>query len=249
MEFKTREDVYHFLKNNCTYIDGGSQGECYVDRERKLVYKLYFSFLDPIEGDSFLDKSEVLAFSDIESDLCIFPKDVITLKKVVIGDITDYVNAKNLYKINPLLININRLIKLCELALKEVELLARKNIKMFDVLYNIMLGDKLYIVDTLEYSRSQREYPNVLSFNLAQFNLSIMYFLISGIFEEVIKYNYILQGMYKSLGHDISIIDFIKELKRYLSELVGREITILGEASEFKNKKPVDTIYVRLLEL
>lgn len=247
MEFKTREDVYNFLKR-CTYIDEGSQGKCYVDRERKFVYKLYFSFLDPLEGDIKFDKSEVLTFSDIKSDLCIFPKDVITLGEEVIGDITQYVDAKNLYKINPLFVNINHLIKLCELALKEVEFLSCKNIKMFDVLYNIMLGKKLYIVDALEYSRSEEEYNKVLSFNLAQFNLSIIYFLVSDIFEEVIKYNRILQAMYNSLGYDISVIEFIKELKNYLSELVGSEITTLEEASRFKNKKPSDTIYMRLLE-
>lgn len=248
MEFKTREEVYAFFKN-CAYLDEGSQGKCYVDKERKFVYKLYFSFLDPIDDDINWDKSEILTFSDIESDLFIFPKDVITLNGLVIGDITRYVNAKNLYKINPLFVNINRLIQLCELALKEIELLSRKSIQMYDTLYNVMLGDRFYIVDTLEYSRSQEGYPKVLSVNLAQFNLSIIYFLISGIFEEVIKNNQILQGMYTSLGHEISIVEFIKELKKYLSELVGKEITTLEEASEFKDKEAIGTIYMRLLEL
>lgn len=158
-------------------------------------------------------------------------------------------NAKNLYKINPLFININRLIQLCELALKEIELLSRKSIQMYDTLYNVMLGDRFYIVDTLEYSRSWEEYSKVLSINLAQFNLSIIYFLISGIFEEVIKNNQILQGLYSSLGHEISIVEFIEELKKYLSELVGKEIITLAEASKFKDKETTGTIYMRLLEL
>lgn len=68
MEFKTREEVYAFLKN-CTYLDEGSQGRCYVDKKRKFVYKLYFSFLDPVEDDINWDKSEILTFSDIELDL------------------------------------------------------------------------------------------------------------------------------------------------------------------------------------
>ena len=50
--------------------------------------------------------------------MIIFPKDVIKLNGVVIGDMTRYVNAQNLYKINPLTLDINWLLSLCELALK-----------------------------------------------------------------------------------------------------------------------------------
>ncbi len=57
--------------------------------------------------------------------MIIFPKDVIKLNGVVIGDMTRYVNAQNLYKINPLTLDINWLLSLCELALKEIELISK----------------------------------------------------------------------------------------------------------------------------
>ena len=248
MEFKTREEVYEFLKK-CTYLDEGSQGKCYVDKEKQLVYKLYFSFLDPFDEDIILEESDILAFKDIKTDMIIFPKDIIKLNGVVIGDITRYVDAQNLYKINPLRVDINWLLSLCELALKEIEYISKEHIKIFDMLYNIMLGNKFYIVDTLEYSKSQEDYAKILLTNLSQFNLSIVFFLVSGIFEEVIKDNHFLNSMYKSLGYGISIIEFIKELKKYLSELVGKEIKTLEEARHLVDKKKSETPYIRLLEL
>lgn len=181
--------------------------------------------------------------------MIIFPKDVIKLNGVVIGDMTRYVNAQNLYKINPLTLDINWLLSLCELALKEIELISKEHIKIFDMLYNIMLGNKFYIVDTLEYSKSQEDYTKILLTNLSQFNLSIVFFLVSGIFEEVIKDNHFLNSMYKSLGYGISIIEFIKELKKYLSELVGKEIKTLEEARSLVDKEKSEPSYIRLLEL
>ncbi len=55
--------------------------------------------------------------------------------------------------------------------------------------------------------------------------------------------------MYKSLGYGISIIEFIKELKKYLSELVGKEIKTLEEARHLVDKEESETPYIRLLEL
>lgn len=247
MEFKTREGVYHFLKS-CTYIDEGSQGRCYVDRERKLVYKVYFNFFDPIEEDKIFEKSEILRFKDAKSNFVMFPKDIITLNGLIIGDITKYVNATNLYKINPFRISLNRLIRLCELALKEIELLSKQNIKTDDMAHNLLLGRKLYLIDTFDYTWSEVSYAENLSCNEYQFNLSIMYFLISNLFEEIVATSDILREMYNTEGKGISITEFINELKNYLSKILGKEITRLGEARVLRNKKEYDTMYKRKVE-
>ena len=43
MEFKTREEVYDFLKK-CTYLDEGSQGKCYVDKEKNQYINYILAF-------------------------------------------------------------------------------------------------------------------------------------------------------------------------------------------------------------
>lgn len=248
MEFKTRKEVYDFLKK-CTYIDEGSQGKCYVDRNKKLVYKVYFNFFDPIEEDLILREDEVLRFKNVKSSLVSFPKDIITLNGLIIGDITKYINATNLCKLDPFRISLSRLIRLCELAIKEIELLSRQNVKTDDVSHNILLGRKLYLIDTYDYTWSESSYDETLLHNEYQFNLSIMYFLISNLFEEIVATSNILQEMYATEGKGISIIEFINELKNYLSKVLGKEVTRLGQARVLRNKKQYYTIYKRSIKL
>jgi len=246
MEFKTREDAYALMKR-CKYLDGGSQGKCYVDRRKGLVYKFYQSFLDPIDDNSFFTEEEVLAFKHIKSDMFVFPYDVMKQGSEVIGDISIYKDAINLYKLNPLTVDLNRLLSLCEIAIKEVELITRQSVNCYDMLYNIMLGDRLYVVDSLDDSLRERDYNELLLDNMEQFNVSIIDFLISNLFENVIKENRILQEMCDSKCVDTSITIFITELKKYLSELVGREITFLNEAIRYRNKEEIETDYKRLI--
>lgn len=247
MEFKNEKSVYDFMRKS-KYLGFGQEGECYVDQKRKFAYKFYNSFLDSIE-DNEPSKEKILAFKDVKSNLVMFPQDIITLDSMIIGDISNYANGKNLYRISPYPIGLNRLIRLCELALKELELLTKQGIRCYDIIYNMLLGDQIYLIDGSDYFWSDLTYEETLAINKQQFNLSIMYFLISGIFEEVISNNKILQEMYDTLGNDISIIEFINRLKNYLSEIVGKEITNLGEARKLKNKHQREVPYARLIEL
>ena len=248
MEFKTRKEVEEFIEKS-KYIGGGSQGECYVDSQRENVYKIYYNFLDPIEEDTPIEASEILQFQDINSGLVMFPKDIIAINGDIIGDISKYARGKNLDTLNPLLVDLNHLIKLCRLAIKEIELLSRKRVILYDVVFNTLLGDNLYIVDTKDYSWSLESYEETLKNNIKQFNLSILWFLIDDLFESIIEKNKLLREMYKTEGLDISVIDFIIELKNYLSEILGREISTLGDARSLMNKNHRRTFYKRSLVL
>lgn len=198
-----------------------------------------------MEDDSELIKEDILKFSHIKNDLIIFPLDVISLNEEVIGEISRYVKGRNLYQLNPLTVNLDRLIKLCELALKELTLITRENVTIYDTVYNTLLGEQLYLIDTTEYTWSKEPFTENLKANIKGFNISIMLFLISGIFDEVISSNKILNEMYQTKGEDISIIEFIKELKKYLSEILGIEVKTLASARMLHNKQRVRTIYKR----
>lgn len=116
-------------------------------------------------------------------------------------------------------------------------------------LHNLLLGRKLYLIDTFDYTWSELSYDENLLYNEYQFNLSIMYFLISNLFEEIVETSNVLQEMYATEGRGISIIEFINELKNYLSKVLGKEITRLGEARILRNKEQYDTMYKRTIEL
>ena len=249
MEFKTRREVEEFIKKS-KYLGGGSQGECYLNQD--LAYKFYFSFLDPIEDDPLLTKDEILKYKDIDSNIFIFPQDVVFLNGEIIGDITKYAKACNLYKINPLTIDLNRLLKLCAIALKEIELISKRKIRCFDMLYNILLGDSFYIIDTIEYTLDDYfSYEELNNINQSQFNLEVIWFLISGLFDEIIAQNKELNEMYREIrvGNYISLLEFINKLKNYLSEIIDYEIDNLGDARKLINKKHHNSPYERLIVL
>lgn len=248
MEFKKRSDVDKLIKENKS-IGGGSQGECYVDRKRENVYKIYYNFLDPTEYDIPPEEREILQFKNIKNNLVKFPQDIITLNGIIIGDISKYAKGTNLDSLNPLTVDLNHLIKLCMLAIKEIELLSRQRVVFYDVLYNTLLGDSIYIVDTKDYSWSLLPYEQTLRDNIKQFNLAILCFLIDDLFEDIIEKNNLLKEMYRTKGLDISIIDFIIELKKYLSEVLGKELNTLGEARSLVNKKHRETFYKRSIIL
>ena len=237
MTFHSREEVMNFI---CTliHLGDGSQGVCYVDKNFRKVYKFYRSYLE--FDDILYTKEEILQFKDIKSSTFLFPEEVILLNDEVIGDVTPYRNAKNLCSLNPLNIRLDRLIKLLVIALKEIEYISRSGVNSFDVMYNILLGNKFYFVDTLDYSINDRDYKAILSDNMKYFNLGIMYFLVDGLFDGIVSQNAKLKEMYDLKGRDISILEFTVELKKYLSEILGHEITYLREARDLRDQDVVE---------
>ena len=185
-------------------------------------------------------KEEILQFKDIQSSTFLFPQDVILLNGEVIGDVTPYRRAKNLYSVDPLNVKLDRLIKLLVIALKEIEYISRKQVNSYDVMYNILLGKQFYIVDTLDYSINDRDYEDILRDNMKYFNLGIMYFLVDGLFDGVVSQNTLLREMYDLKGRDISILEFTVELKKCLEEILGHEITYLREARDLQDQNVLE---------
>lgn len=235
MTFKTMNEVDLFIKR-LIYLNEGSQGICFLDRNRKLVYKFFGSYFDELDYDyEDLEEKDILKFQNIKSNTFIFPREIICLNDKVIGYITFYRHAKNLYTLNPLTISLDRLIRLLDIALKEIDYVSKCGVRMYDALYNVLLGNKIYIIDTLEYSFHESDYYGNLRNNLIAFNLEIMSFLVDGIFDEVIKSNKTLNDMYNYRGLEVSLINFINEFRNYLSKVLGKNITYLREAKSLQD--------------
>ncbi len=233
MVFYSRSDVDSFILS-LKYLGQGSQGVCYKDKDSHKVYKFYHSYFDGDFEGSYR-KEEILQFKDIKSSTFIFPKDVILFDHQVIGDITVYKHAKNLCDFNPLNVNLDQFMKRIALALKDFELLSQSGVLCYDMMYNILMGYRIYIIDTLEYCFSNKTYQERLINNLWAFNLEIMYFLVDGLFLDIVRSHPKLGMMYENQCYGMSILEFIAEFRNVLSEMIGFKITYLREAKELRD--------------
>ncbi len=230
MVFNNRGEVEQF-RQSLNYLNQGSQGVCY--KLDKMVYKFYHDYWEVDDDYASFDKEKILAFRHIKSSTFVFPQDVMMLEGKVIGDITVYKRAKSLSEINPLNVNLERFIRLVKKAQEDIYDITSKKVKCYDVMYNILLGSRLYIIDTLEYSFSKLDYEEVLKNNLNGFNLEIIYFLVDGLFKDVVNSYPKLKDMYEARR---SVL-FIEELQKYLEKLLGKKIVYLREAIELRDKK------------
>ncbi len=237
MYFSSVIEVRKFLENLRSF-GLGAQGESFLSKDKTCVYKILHDYdLDDFEE---ISKDKILQFSDIENKTFVFPYDTIMLKDLVIGYISKYAEGKDLCDTNLFNVNLDFLISVIDASLGDVKKISDNGVWTYDVMYNIMLGSKLHVVDSLEYSRVDMDTKLLLQHNLHYYNMGFMYFLVDDYFDDVINSNKILKEMYETGGLDISVIEFIKTFKYYLSELVGHEISNLGEARKLVNKQRKD---------
>lgn len=210
------------------YLSEGSQGRCYKIGNK--VYKIFLQYIE--EDDDEITpyfKEDILRFSDVVNSTYIFPKDVILVGDVVVGYITDYVDAIPLYKTNPLNVDLDLFEKALIAAIPSIKKISKKGILSFDVMYNILYGiNGLSVVDTLEYSKTDIDYESLFNINYDRFCNEIKLFLIYGYFDKIVSSNKKLFEMYNDKG--ASIVLFLREFKKSLSETEGYEIKFLSEA-------------------
>ena len=241
MNFKNENALDSYL-NSLKFIGMGSQGCCYLDNN--IVVKIFHDYLD----NDFLEISaqEIMKFSAIKNRTYIWPSSTIKLNNLVIGYVSDYAKGKNLYKINPLSINLNNLEKAIVLAHKDIEIISNHGILTYDVMYNILLGKKLYVVDHEEYTyRDDLDNSTLISKNSFNFNYEIYDFLIDSFFNKIVKDNKELSELYKYKNEDVLI--FLKLFRKRLNELVGKEITYLDEAKQYRDPKIIEMHYQRII--
>ena len=251
MEFKSDYELDLFLKSLIMLDCTGSQGTVYVDGKREFVYKIFHFYedgdLDYI--DSNLTKDNILKFKDFPNSCYLFASNVISLNGRIIGYIAPYRKGINLYRLNPLTIDLEWLKEVLKMVIKEVIKISKCNVNSYDVMYNIMLGDGVYITDPQDFTLRERNFGELFSHNMMPINLEFMYFLVDGIFEEIVKDNSELKGMLESSGEGFLILDFISLLKSYLEQLLGKKIRNLGDAIVLGSSDIINNRYQRSLVL
>lgn len=245
MEFKSKNDLIlkiRFLKE----IGEGSQGICYLDKENRLVYKVYHKFFDGCISNR--NYSEIMRFSDITNKTYIFPKDIIEINNEVVGYVESYVTGKDLSQINPLMINLDKLVKNINKVSTDIETISESGILTFDVMYNILYNNRFNVIDSDDYIIRDID-PNLLfEMNKNKFDYVIYNFLIDDYFDDFVNDYKELKIMYKNKTCDVTV--FISLLRKYLSEYVGDEVNKLNDAKECMNKVKTKSFeYIRNIKM
>ena len=251
MYFKSKQDFLNYIEFLPT-IGMGSVGKCYLDKRKKIVIKIFHQFFDELEFGFDEDfhvnhrQDEILKFSNLKDETFIFATEIIAINDEVIGYVTDYVNAKSLYKQNPLSIELETLKENINKVKNSMLNISKHGILTFDMMYNILYGTNFYIIDHDDYSYSDQDSSNLFKQNYQNFCHELFYFLIEGYFDEFIKKYPVLNKMYQD--KEIDILEFINLFKEKLSEIKGYEINSLSEAKDYLNKRRNKTlIYQRNL--
>lgn len=245
MNFDTFDELRLWTSlNRGLNFAGGSQGECF--RIGKKVYKIFLQYID---DDYFREcsfsREDIMRFSQIKNDTYVWPINVITVGDLVVGYVMNYVRAKSLFKIDPRLISLNRFDSSIDKVLNDVKVISANGVSTYDVCYNILYGlNGFKIVDTMEYSSSSKDYNSLVKHNNEMFSYEVKMFLVDGYFDKLIADSKLLSEMYQS--NDVNALIFLREFRKRLSEIEGKDILRLGEANKgvYSRRKSIPC-YVR----
>lgn len=246
MNFNNRSELMNKL-NSLKPLSFGSQGMCYLDGNNNLVYKIYHQFLDDYKHIKY-NYDYIMRFSNVSNNTYIFPKDVIEVNNKIVGYIMNYIDSKDLFSVNPLLVKLERLITNINNVSIDIEHISDNGILSYDVMYNILYKTNFNIIDTEEYMYKDID-PNILYvMNKQRFDYAIYNFLVDGYFNEFVNSYRELKNMYKDKSVDVVI--FIELLRKYLSEYIGDEVSKLNDAKECMNKRKVlEPFYIRDIKI
>lgn len=223
MEFASSEILRKYLLK-LNFLSCGSQGSCFVDLDKKYVYKIFNSFLAD-EENPYFSYEDIMKFSNVKNGTFIWPLDVIKVNKMIVGYMLPFKNAKDIFSLNPLSISLNSLKCYAERAYKDIKILSKNNIKIYDLMYNLLLGDDgLYVIDTLECSYGRSSFKD----NQSTLDFALKRFIVDGFFDNVVFEDKILEDMY--FDKYCSFISFADEFAKRLSSQIGKPIDYLSDA-------------------
>lgn len=207
--FELYEDFEKFRKyNSIKLIDSGSEGKCYLGKER-YVYK----FFDTLPEDIY-NIDEIITEDDIKLNSFALPKELFVYNNKLLGCKMEYVdkdyfNIENTYDLSTIdSISFKQLSKAYKYMLCDVARLSDKNI-LIDLPCNLMYdGESLIGVDTCIYKKVDFDPldDNIHSLNSAIETVFEMWFdtrkriNISIDYTNIDKY---LDTLYKELPSDI----------------------------------------------
>ena len=217
------------LLKNCVSLGAGSQGEVFFDNNTKQVYKIFHSYF--FNEESYFNEYDIMKFSHIVNDTFIFPLDLIIVNNSVVGYTLLLIKGKDLTKVDPFIVSLSNLYNLVNDVYKDIKLLTENNVILYDVPYNIMYeNNKLSVIDTMSYLEGEQTFKE----NRYAFDIGIYEFLIDGYFNNFVNSNNLLKSMFMS--KNVSVLEFIKAFKYYVSMYVGREVDYLKDAKSLIRK-------------
>lgn len=234
MVFKSMDEFRLWL-SLCekAYLSEGGQGRCYKIGNK--VYKIFLQYLEKCYEDIIIPyyKEDILRFSGVTNNTYVFPNDVIMVGNTVVGYIMDYIDAKSLYKTDPFSVDLDFFEESINASLNDIEIISNNGVLSFDVMYNMMFGKEgISVIDTLDYSMTDIDPDKLFVMNYDRFCHEIKLFLVYGYFDNVVENNKILNEMY--IDKESSIVLFLKEFRKYLSEIEGYEIKKLSDVKKSK---------------
>ena len=237
IKFKNKQEFENYIKQ-LPCIGIGSQGVCYLDIKNNIVYKIFHSYFEEGLINEF-SYDDFMKFSQIKNKTFIWPSNVITINDLIVGYTIDYKKANNLYRQDPLMVNLNQFENGIIKAQKDIKLLTNNDVAIYDIMYNILYTTaNFYVIDTIEYENRKVSYNH----NVKGFDYELKHFLTDGFFDDFIKANRLLLEQYKD--SKASSLMFLKELKKQLSEYLDKKIITLGDAKKLV-KKNVNHLYFR----
>jgi len=214
INFDSKEEFSLYRMSKATKeIGAGSEGVCYLGKDN-VVYK------DLTDNDFLIEKAvnEIITSDDINLKSFNFPDVLFACDGKLIGYTDKYIK-NNLFKIELLFrygiehIDFDKLIDAYYVMRNDAAILADKNIKIYDLSYNIMFdGFNLYAIDTAHYEKV--EHP-VLEYNLVCVDNAIkaeFYMIAEYVFEEDFNNTY-------KLAKGMNTVEFLNYFKDIYSEI------------------------------
>ena len=245
MHFKNRNDFLTEI-NSFTELGEGAQGICFLDKDKKTVYKIFHEFFDDCEPQYCYN--DIMRFSDIKNNTYMFPKNVINVNGIIVGYIKPYVKSKDLTSVNPLKISLDKLVDNINNVRSDIEIISENGVLTYDIMYNIIYKNKITIIDTDDYEIKDLDPIALMERNNYNFDYAIYNFLIDNIFDDFVESYRELRNMYKD--KDVDVVIFIELFRKYLSEYIGFEVNKLSDAKKCMNKvKAKIPNYIRDIKL
>lgn len=183
-EFENKQEFDKFINpitNSRFFLDIGGEGSCYIKND--LVYKV-------ISEDciNFYNISDIILDNDYNLKHFVFPIDIYCNKEKneLYGYTTRYIK-NNLFNIYGILddINLDKLVYEYNDMLKDVEVLSKDHIFLFDLPANLIFNNQeLVAIDTIAYTK---EISNVINQNKKQMlsAIKLVFYFFLDLNEEV----------------------------------------------------------------
>ncbi len=184
IDFKTDKELKDFLNSKrLSYIAEGSEGRCFASKVDNDAYKVLFEDNDDeMLLESEYDPKNIITTDVIDLECFAFPKEIYTLNgklkayrtKKVDNNLFNYDEKPDIYsdvKPNLYLIDFKKLEKAYLRLEKEILILSKLGIKIYDLCFNLTFnGDSLIAIDTCGYRKVDYD---VLNENIAALNYAI----------------------------------------------------------------------------